>query len=134
MTHIFNVGHSALSKPVGFEWQNGKQQIDVSADLPHSVRSPGPNLRADVIDHTQPSPVQSFGEPQVELWPVNQNDGVRLSFQGGVFQFSKGSQEFLECPADLKNSHDGQVVGVNDRIYSGRPHRRAGGSEKLDLL
>jgi len=56
--------------------ENDQAFIDVLGHLMNSISTPGPDLRADVVDYRDSRVLQSFCETQVELREINQNGDV----------------------------------------------------------
>ena len=45
-----DLGDAARRVPFALEGEDGEHQVNVAPHLPDSVRAPGPELRADVVD------------------------------------------------------------------------------------
>ena len=86
MAHKLDLIDSALGVPLLFEGKNRKQQIDVAFDAARAIRTPGPKLWTDVVDHFQAATVQRAGQFQIEVGPVNENYRVGLSFNRCLLQ------------------------------------------------
>src|SRR5438093_7035278 len=50
MTNILDISDPPRGIPIFFKGKDRKQQIDIARDVPRAVRTPGPELRAYIID------------------------------------------------------------------------------------
>src|SRR5437016_3142124 len=75
MSYKFRL-HSAFAVPLNFKWKDHQHLAHVFFDLLHATRAPGPELRADVVNHRNAAPIKLFGQPKVEVREVNQHRGV----------------------------------------------------------
>ena len=67
VTHIFDVGDAARGIPIFFKGQNREQQIDVVLDAPGAIRTPGPKLRAYIIDDRNAAAMEPSRQTQIEM-------------------------------------------------------------------
>src|ERR687884_584735 len=133
MAHILNFRNTALSVPVLFEGQDRKQEIDVSLNVAHAVRAPGPELRAYVINDGNATAVQPARQPQIEIRPIDENRGYRLAAFSGTFQIAERAPEFWECASDFPKTHDRQLVGIHNRLDTGVPHLSSRRTKEIEL-
>src|SRR5205085_10327610 len=102
MADEFYVRDAALCVPLRLERQEREQQINVAAHRTDAMRAPSPELRADVVDHFQPAPVQRAREPQVEVGPINEHDRIGAARECGVTQQAEHAPELRQRAPDLK--------------------------------
>src|ERR1041385_8919943 len=76
---ILDVGYPARGVPVPFKGQDRKQQINVALDAAGAIRTPGPKLRAYVIDDPNAAAMKPSGQTQIEIRPINQDRCVGLA-------------------------------------------------------
>src|ERR1051325_2341490 len=100
--------------------------IDISSDSIHALRTPGPELWADVIDDFDPAAMKRSSEPQIELGPINQDHSIRLLFNGRGLQISKRTHEPVEDLTNFDDSHDCERVGVHNSFNSRSSHQWTG--------
>ena len=76
--------HAGLAVDGLLERKDDEHAIGKAADRLQPCRAPGPDLRADVIDHGHAKFPDPRGEPEVEVGRVDHNQGVRAIDAGGV--------------------------------------------------
>ena len=61
------------------EGKNQCQPVGVSGQFPYAAGAPGPDLRRDIVEDRQPTPVGGFSDPKVESGIVDGNHEVDVS-------------------------------------------------------
>src|SRR5205085_5876270 len=79
--------------PAALERKDGEHQVNVAAHLPDAVRAPGPELRAYVVDDSEPTAVEGAREREVEVGPVNEDDRVGAACEGRALERAVGREE-----------------------------------------
>jgi hypothetical protein len=93
VSHVIN-SHAPVLVIVLFKRENHRHPIDPSEEFLHSPRSPGPNLRADVVKNRDFATLCGAGKREIEIRIVDQDDEVRtIGLQDGLqFQIGAGDQ------------------------------------------
>jgi hypothetical protein len=133
VAHVLDVRDAAAGVPGLFERQNRKQQIDVSLNAARAIRTPGPQLRTDVINDGNTTAMQPARQPQIEFRPVDQNCHYRFSSFSSAFQLAESPPEFREGASHLPETHDRQLIGIHNRFDPGVPHLSSGRTEEFEL-
>src|SRR5215510_9223903 len=130
MADVINLDAVALVI-VLLERQDDQHLLDVAFDRVNTIAAPGPDLRADVIDHAMAVAFEPLRQPQVEFWPVNQDHQPRLAFIRRVAQAAKDAQEFRQGPGDFEGAHNRHFTRVYISLDPGLPHLVAARAEKF---
>src|SRR5262249_59504354 len=100
----------------------GQHPLYVALDRVDAIGAPGPDLRADVVDHALAVALEPSGQPQVEFRPVDQDDEPRTSLIGRVAQPAEDAQEFRQRPGDFERAHNRHLARVHEGLDPGLPH------------
>src|SRR5215475_7823191 len=114
------------------EGQDDQHPLDVAFDSVNAIRAPGPNLRADIVDHPVTVALEPSGKPQVEFGPVDQDDEPRPALIGRVAQAAEDAQEFRQRPGDFERAHNRHFPRVHEGLDPGLPHLVAARAEKFE--
>jgi hypothetical protein len=58
--------------------------------------------------------VQSASQAEIEIGPVNEDDGVWLALKRGTFQFKIGVPEFRQGARNLDEADNRQLIRAGD--------------------
>jgi len=64
---------------IDLEGKDHEHAVDVGGDGGDAALAPGPDLRADVVDHRNPQPAEGSSEAQIELREIDQDRRRRPS-------------------------------------------------------
>src|SRR5881227_1766057 len=79
VANVLDISDAARCIPVFFKGQDRKQQIDITLDVPRPIRTPGPKLRAYIINDPNAAAMKPARQTQIEIRPINQNRCVELA-------------------------------------------------------
>jgi hypothetical protein len=106
MTDVLYLRDPARRVPIFFERKNRKQQVNVALDIPDAIRTPRPQLRANVIDDRNTSSMKPARESQIEFGPINQDRRGRFSFFCGALQITERAPELRQGATDFQQAHN----------------------------
>src|SRR5205085_11823273 len=79
VANVLDISDAAGGIPVFFKGQDRKQQIDIALDVPGAIRTPGPKLRAYIINDRDAAVMKPVRQTQIEIRPINQNRCIGLA-------------------------------------------------------
>jgi len=115
-----------------FKRQDHQHSVDVTAQGPNPISSPGPNLGTDVVNDFEAFTMKGFREPHIEVRPINQDNRGRTSRAGGIEQSSIGAVQLTHCASYFEHAHDPDFASVYQRIDSYCSHLVTSGSEQIE--
>src|SRR4030095_1721012 len=95
MTHKGNF-EAFVSVELLLERQYHEHSVDIATESANAVSSPGPDLRADVINKLESVTMQSLRQSHVKVGPVNQHHYCRSPQSSSVYQRSISSIKLSE--------------------------------------
>src|SRR2546423_1066067 len=109
MAHVLDISDAARGIPIFFKGQDRKQQIDIALDAPGAIRTPGPKLRANIIDDPHAAAMKPSRQTQIEIRPINQDRCVGLALIYCSLEFTKRAPEFRQCASNFPQTEDRQL-------------------------
>ena len=85
VAHVFH-SHPSFTIKALFEWEDHRHAIDTAGQFLDPPCSPGPYLRADVIEHRHAGSLRAPSQGNIEIRVINENDQTRLSVPDDRFQ------------------------------------------------
>src|SRR5205814_4950458 len=116
VANVLDVGDPARGIPVLFKGQDRKQQIDIALDVPGAIRTPGPKLRAYIIDDPNAAAMKPARQTQIEIRPINQNRCVGLALIYHALEFTKRAPEFRQRASNFPQAENRQLISFDDRF------------------
>src|SRR5258707_915616 len=123
---------AAIAIELLFEGENHECLIDVLAKQSHPTLSPGPELRADVIDDGNSTLFHLPRHAPVECGRVDDDGQVGLAAVRLFYQTVKQPPDFGKVPEDFSDADDGKVFRVNYGVAAGGTHFVAAHTEEVD--
>src|SRR2546423_12033378 len=114
VANVLDVSDAARGIPIFFKGQDRKQQIDIALDASCAIRTPGPKLRAYIIDDANAAPMKPSRQTQIEIRPINQNGCVGVALVYRLLQFTKRAPEFRQGASNFPQSKDRQLVSFDN--------------------
>ena len=112
------------------EGEEDRHHVDHAPDPGDAPASPGPHLRGDEVEDLHPLALGELGEPQVEVWVVDQDQQVG----GGVAELLLEDVETFDDDREmgdhLDESHDSHDVGVHEGLDPRPSHAVPAHAEK----
>src|SRR5436853_1536673 len=125
--------HACSTVELFFEWQNYQHTIDVFLYGFHAMRTPRPDLWADVVSYSKFQPAQPPRKPEIEVRPVDKDDSRGLSCNRGGNEFPIGSVESPEGSGYFKYADDAYIAHIDQRLDTRGAHLAAARSEEIKL-
>src|SRR6476660_5386479 len=119
VAHVLDISDAACGIPIFFKGQDREQQIDIALDAPCAIRTPGPKLRAYIIDDPNAAAMEPSRQTQIEIRPINQNRCVGLALIYRSLQFTERAPEFRQCASNFPQSKNRQLISPDDRFDTG---------------
>ena len=104
------------------EWEQHRHPVDDPADAVHAAASPGPDLRADEVEHLDPGPLGYLGQPQVEVGVIDQDEKRGGGGEEPSFQDVEILDDDRQMPQHLHQPHHGHLVGVHQGLDPSLAH------------
>src|SRR5437763_14218609 len=79
VANVLDISDAAGGIPVLFKGQDRKQQIDIALDVPGAIRTPGPKLRAYIINDRDAAVMKPARQTQIEIRPIYKNGWVGMA-------------------------------------------------------
>src|SRR5258707_15193479 len=98
--------HTCFAIELLFERENTKRLREAPPHHANSPRSPGPELRANIIHVADTMPAQLPGQPQVETGKVRQNRKWRLSASRLRDEMPHRANQRGQVAQNFRNAHD----------------------------
>ena len=117
--------HAMLQVELAFKGEDDQHLAHILLHLSDATPPPRPQLRADVINHGNTTPVQFAGQPQIPVGEVNQHGHVRAAAVHLIQQPMEAAVEGWQVAEDLEESDDGNVLGLHQQLASGGLHALA---------
>src|SRR2546423_8995616 len=108
VANVLDISDVARGVPIFFKGQDRKQQIDIARDVPRAIRTPGPKLRAYIIDYPNAAALKQSRHTQIEIRPIYENRRVGLTLVYRSFEFAKRAPEFRQGATNLPQSENRQ--------------------------
>ena len=102
--------------------------------LPHEFDAPlppGPQLRADVVDHRNAALVQLARQTKVEVGEIDKHGSVGLAPLGFGHHFVKQPEDARQMLHHFGQSDHGDLIGVDHQVASSLLHALAADAEKF---
>ena len=116
------------------EGKDHQHLVDV---LPHqfdAVLLPGPQLRADEVDHRNAQPVQLPGQPEVNLGKINEHGHAGPPIANGLLQPRILAPDTRQMANHFGQPHDRHVFRADDALDPGSGHALAAHAEEAGGL
>src|SRR5258706_951365 len=126
-------GDSGVGVKLFFEWKYAECLREAAAHYAHAPGTPGPELRADVVDVFNATALEFTGETQVEAWKIGEDGEGGLATFGFGNEATHGANERRQVAEDLGDAYDGDFGVVGDDIDAGSAHLRAAHAEDLQI-
>ena len=86
-------GDAGVGVKLFFEWEDAEGESEAAADDPYTPRTPGPELRADVVGVGHSAEFEFAGEAEMEAGEVGEDGEGGFALLGGGDEFSHGADE-----------------------------------------
>ena len=110
--------------PVDFEWQRAQHLIHVPSDFLNPPRRPGPELRRQVVNHTNPQLFSCLGDEPVETGKIDNDHRIGAMLGQILLGIADQSQKFEDQRNDRQNSHHRQIRQAKQDVAAGIFHQR----------
>ncbi len=130
MAHELRVD-SSLAIELLFEREDHQHLAHIFSDPFDAALLPGPELRADVINHRDIQFVEFARQPQVEVGKVDEDSGVRTAIAGFADYLAKATIDVGNVLDHLDDADLGDLAGVGQELASSLAHAVAAYAEKL---
>src|SRR5215467_7551750 len=115
MSHKFGID-AAVAIKLLFKGKDDQRLIDVLAQQSYPPLAPGPELRADVVNHGNAAFLHLAGDPPIEGGRIDHDGEIRLLAVGGSDQAVKKTPDFRQVAENFRDSHDRQIPGIDDDV------------------
>ena len=106
------------------ERQQAEDAVTGLADAAHPALPPSPDLRADILDRSDPPRFHPRSEPEVELRCIDTDEHIGTQLRQFGDQPATQLQEPRQMPQHLGEPHDGELLGVGQRFAARSTHPR----------
>ena len=109
------------------------QLIDPFGNGVDPPSAPRPHLGADVVEHRHAGLFGNFGDAQIELRKINQDQQVgRLGTEQGA-ELTIGANQIADFIAGLEQAHAGNRGAIDQGPHPGSPQRLSTNAEDFEL-
>src|SRR5258708_37994877 len=122
-------GDSGIGVKLFFEWKYAECLREAAADYADTPGSPGPELRADVVDVFNATALEFAGEAQVEAGNIGEDGEGGFAPLGLGDQMAHGAHERRKMAEDFGDAYDGDFGIIGDDVDSSGAHLRAAHTE-----
>src|SRR5262249_43092877 len=109
------------------------EPVDATGDLPHAPSPPGPDLRADVVQHRHAGALGQAGEAEVELRKVDEDAEIRRRLAEPARERPVRPPEGPHTSRRLRQPDGRDVARVGDRLHAGLAQPLAAEAEDLEI-
>src|SRR5690349_16053762 len=126
-------GDTGLGIELFFKGEDAKRFGEAAADQVHAPGTPGPELRANVIDISNAPGTEFARETEMEAGEVRQDGEGRAAARGFVHEMAHGAEQGGKAPEDFGDADNGDFGIVGDDFDAGGAHLRTAHAENGDV-
>src|SRR4029077_5508583 len=126
-------GDPSVAVELFFKRKDAEGLREAAADYAHAPGSPGPELRADIINVSNAAPFEFAGEAEMEAGKVGEDSEGGLAALGFGDEAAHGTNERGKVAEDFGDADDGDFGVVGDDVDAGGAHLRAAHAENLKI-
>src|ERR1700730_12031450 len=124
-------GDAGVTVELFFKGEDTKRLCKAAADYADAPRTPGPELRADVIDIAYAVRLEFSGEAQVEAGEIGEDGEGGFATLGFVDEAAHGANQGGKVAEDFGDADDGDFGIVGDDVDAGGAHLRTAHTENF---
>ena len=122
---------AALAIILLFKRKDDQHALDIALNLLDAVRLPGPELRADEVDHRNAEAIEHLGEAEMNFRKVDEHGDGGAAGVDGALKLTELAIDARQVAHDLGESHDRHVFRADDDLDTGGGHAWAAHAEDL---
>ena len=122
--------HVVRSVEIHLERQHAQHEIDGLPDRAHPTLSPGPHLRADVLDGRHAPGLHLASHAQVELGRIDADESIGGCLCQAADQVAAQREQARQVPDDLRETHDREFLDRVPGLATRGNHARTRDSEE----
>ena len=107
--------------------------MDALLELSQPPALPGPDLRADEIDHLDSAILELLSQPDIETGRVNEDSQLGTPAFGVIEQCVETAIGPWQPRYHLRDADHGELVGIHNRLNARSPHEFAATAEEIDF-
>ena len=111
--------HAGFREERLLEGEDAQREVDGPPDVAQSAAAPGPDLRRDEVDDAQPERVRRFGEAQVEVRRVDEQDDRRPPAREFASEPAQQGEDRPELREDLRDADERELFDAGDLPLAG---------------
>src|SRR5271157_743813 len=124
---------AALTIKLLLEREDHQHPADVLTHAFNASLLPGPELRTDVVNDGNAALVKFAGEPQIEIWEVDEHRRIGPAPLRLAHHLAKAAIDGWNVLDDLDDADFGDLASVRQQLAAGRAHLLAADAEEIDL-
>jgi hypothetical protein len=120
---------------LGFEWKNAEHQVEKLCHSRDASAMPRPDLWTDIEDdfYTGRLFPKRFGEPKIESWIIDKNNGGRLKKFDPAKHLVEARTEVAVLSKHIPQTDDGFPSPVEELAVGELLHLRTAGAGELNI-
>src|SRR5271157_852466 len=124
---------AALAIKLLLEREDHQHPADVFTHAFNASLLPRPELRAHVVNDRHAALVQLAGEPQIEIWEVDEHRRIGPAPLRLAHHLAKAAIDGWNVLDDLYNADFGDLASVRQQLAAGRAHLLSADAEEVHL-